>query len=56
MTHEQLAARISTIVPDNYDVRELAKAVAKVLNDEYGSHTYDLFKQVLTLNLNNNGN
>ena len=56
MTPEQLATRIYTIVPDNYDVRDLAKAVAKILNDEYGSHNYDLFTQVLTKNLNNNGN
>lgn len=56
MTHEQFATRIISILPDSYDVRELAKAIAKVLNDEYGSHNYDLFTQVLTKNLKNNGN
>ena len=56
MTPEQLAFRFGTIVPESYDVRELAEAIALLVNDYYGEHTFDLFTQVLTKNLNNNGN
>ena len=43
---EKLAAKIDRAiaeVDDSLDYRELAKAVAKVLADGYGSHLYEQF-------------
>ena len=40
-------------IPENYNVKNLAKDIAKILNDDYGSHNYNTFINELKSQLNN---
>lgn len=45
--HESLAQEINKILPESLGYKEFAKAVATILKDEYGSHNFDPFIEVL---------
>jgi hypothetical protein len=41
-------------IPENYNVKDLAKDIAKILADDYGSHNYDTFINELKSELKHN--
>ena len=45
--HESLAQEINKILPESLGYKEFAKAVATILKDEYGSHNFGPFMDVL---------
>ena len=45
--HESLAQEINKILPESLGYKEFAKAVAEILKDEYGSHNFGPFMEVL---------
>ena len=45
--HENLAQEINKILPESLGYKEFAKAVATILKDEYGSHNFGPFMEVL---------
>ena len=55
MTPKQLADRISTMVPEDYNVVAFAEAIADVMEQQYGGHNYKLFTATIMLKLNTNG-
>jgi hypothetical protein len=44
---ESLAQQINQVLPENLGYKEFAKAVAEILKDEYGSHNFSPFMDVL---------
>lgn len=44
---EDLTQDISNAIPEDTGYAEFAKAVARILKDEYGSHNFDKFMEVL---------
>lgn len=44
---ESLAQDLSNAIPENTGYQEFAKAIARILKDEYGSHNFDKFMEVL---------
>jgi hypothetical protein len=44
---ESLAQQINQVLPENLGYKEFAQAVADILKDEYGSHNFDPFMEVL---------
>jgi len=51
---ESLAQQINQVLPENLGYKEFAKAVAEILKDEYGSHNFDPFMDVLHAELGMN--
>lgn len=49
--HESLAQEINKILPESLGYKEFAKAVAEILKDEYGSHNFSPFMDVLQAEL-----
>lgn len=47
----EMGEGITLNIPENTDYRELAKAVAKVLIEDYGEHNYKPFLQALIAEL-----
>ena len=45
--YESLAQEINKILPESLGYKEFAKAVATILKDEYGSHNFSPFMEVL---------
>ena len=45
--HESLAQEINKILPESLGYKEFAKAVATILKDEYGSHNFGPFMDIL---------
>ena len=45
--HESLAQEINKILPESLGYKEFAKAIATILKDEYGSHNFSPFMEVL---------
>ena len=48
---EKESEKVSISIPENTDYKELAKAVAKVLIEDYGQHNYKPFMQALIAEL-----
>ena len=44
---ENLAQEIEKVIPENTSYTDFAKAVAKILREDYGSHNYGPFMKVL---------
>ena len=44
---ESLAQQINQVLPENLGYKEFAKAVAEILENEYGSHNFSPFMDVL---------
>jgi len=44
---ENLAQEIEKVIPENTSYTDFAKAVAKILREDYGSHNYGPFMEVL---------
>jgi hypothetical protein len=49
----KLADNISQVIPEYTSIIDFAKAVAQILRDEYGSHNYKEFMDVLTQEIKN---
>ena len=48
---EKESEKVTIAIPENTDYKELAKAVAKVLIEDYGQHNYKPFMQALIAEL-----
>ena len=44
---ESLAQDLSNAIPEDTGYQEFAKAIARILKDEYGSHNFEKFMEVL---------
>ena len=51
---ESLAQQINQVLPENLGYKEFAQAVADILKDEYGSHNFGPFMEVLHAELGMN--
>lgn len=51
---ENLAKEIIQVIPENLGYKDFALAVAIILKDEYGSHNFDKFMEVLHAELGMN--
>ena len=49
--HHQLAAIISSSIPEDFHVMHFAEVIAGVMNSEYGRHNYNEFITTLISNL-----
>jgi len=51
---ESLAQDLSDAIPEDTGYQEFAKAIARILKDEYGSHNFEKFMEVLHAELGMN--
>jgi len=51
---ESLAQDLSNAIPEDTGYQEFAKAIARILKDEYGSHNFEKFMEVLHAELGMN--